>query len=578
MKGAEILIDGLIKEGVDTIFGYPGGVVIPVFDVLYSTREINFILTRHEQGAAHAADGYARSTGKTGVCLVTSGPGATNTITGIATAKLDSIPMVIITGQVATSKIGTDAFQETDMSGLTRSICKHNYLVNHVSELPQVIKEAFFIANTGRPGPVSIDLPVDVVNDVLPDYKYPETIDLPGYKPTLKGHINQIKKLAEAIKNAEKPLLYSGGGIVSSSAHNNLLQFISKTNIPVITTLMGLGSIPYDHPRFVGMPGMHGVAAANYAITECDLLISVGARFDDRITGPTDSFAKQAKIAHVDIDPAEIGKVIKTDIPVVGDAAYVLDKLMELVDDTEFVEWNSRMSELKMEYPLNYNQEENKQILPQYAIDTINKYTTDDAIVVTDVGQHQMWSAQFIKYKKPRTFLSSGGLGTMGFGLPAAMGAQVANPDKMVVSISGDGGFQMNIQELATLAINNIPVKNVVINNTYLGMVRQWQDLFWDGKYSQTCLTQAHGCPQSCKGPNGNCPAVYWPNFIGVAEANGVKGFRVEKPEELEATFKEAFAHPGPVVIEVMVDKLVNVYPMIPAGKKNDEILFGDEK
>jgi len=578
MKGAEILIDGLIREGVDTIFGYPGGVVIPVFDVLYSTKEINFILTRHEQGAAHAADGYARSTGKTGVCLVTSGPGATNTITGIATAKLDSIPMVIITGQVATSKIGTDAFQETDMSGLTRSICKHNYLVNKVEELPHILKESFYIANTGRPGPVSIDLPVDVVKAELPDYKYPETIDLPGYKPVVKGHKNQIKKLAEAIKNAEKPLLYTGGGIISSSAHNNLLQFISKTNIPVITTLMGLGSIPYDHPCFVGMPGMHGVAAANYALTECDLLISVGARFDDRITGPVDSFASQAIIAHVDIDPAEIGKVVKTDIPCVGDANYVLEKLMEYCDESEYVNWNSRMSELKMEYPLHYKQEPNKQILPQYAIDTINKFTTDDAIIVTDVGQHQMWSAQFIKQKKPRTFLSSGGLGTMGFGLPAAMGAQVANPDKLVVAISGDGGIQMNIQELATCAINNIPVKTVVINNTYLGMVRQWQDLFWNGNYSQTCLTQAHGCPTGCKGPNGNCPKVYWPNLTKVAEANGVRGFRVEKPEELEATFKEAFAHPGPVLIEVMVDKLVNVYPMIPAGGKNNEIIFGDEK
>ncbi|MBN2281571.1 MAG: biosynthetic-type acetolactate synthase large subunit [Candidatus Marinimicrobia bacterium] len=578
MKGAEILIDGLIKEGVDTIFGYPGGVMIPVFDVLYSTKEIKFILTRHEQGATHAADGYARSTGKTGVVFVTSGPGATNTITGIATAKMDSVPIVVVTGQVSTKSIGTDAFQETDMSGLTRSICKHNYLVNHVRDLPRVIKEAFYIANSGRPGPVSIDLPVDVVNDSLPDYKYPETIDLPGYKPVVKGHINQIKKLAEAIKNAEKPLLYTGGGIISSSAHNNLLQFISKTNIPVITTLMGLGSIPYDHPRFVGMPGMHGVAAANYALTECDLLISVGARFDDRITGPAGSFAKQAKIAHVDIDPAEIGKVVKTDIPVVGDANYVLEKLTEMVDNSEYVEWNSRMSELKMEYPLHYDQKAHEYILPQYAIDMVNKFTTDDAIIVTDVGQHQMWCAQFIKYKQPRCFLSSGGLGTMGYGLPAAMGAQVANPDRRVVAITGDGGIQMNIQELATCAINNIPVKVVVINNSYLGMVRQWQDLFWDGKFSQTCLKKTPDCPDHCKGPNGNCPNRYWPNLEKVAEANGVKGFRVESVHDLEKTFSAAFAHKGPALIEVMVDKLTNVFPMIPSGKKNNEILFGDEK
>ncbi len=578
MKGAEILIDGLKREGVDTIFGYPGGVMIPVFDVLYSTREINFILTRHEQGATHAADGYARSTGKTGVVFVTSGPGATNTITGIATAKMDSIPILVVTGQVSTKSIGTDAFQETDMSGLTRSICKHNYLVKTVEELPKVLKEAFFIANSGRPGPVSIDLPVDVVNAELPDYQYPETIDLPGYKPVVKGHKNQIKKLAEAIKNAKRPLLYTGGGIVSSSAHNNLLQFISKTNIPVITTLMGLGSIPYDHPRFVGMPGMHGVAAANYALTECDLLISVGARFDDRITGPVNSFAKQAIIAHVDIDPAEIGKVVKTEIPVVGDANYVLEKLTDLVDKKEFVDWNSRISELKMEYPIHYEQKPDGYILPQYAVAMINKFTSDDAIIVTDVGQHQMWSAQFIKYKKPRSFLSSGGLGTMGFGLPAAMGAQVANPDKMVVAISGDGGIQMNIQELATCAINHIPVIVVVINNSYLGMVRQWQDLFWDGKFSQTCLKQTPHCPDDCKGPNGNCPQVYWPNLTKVAEANGVKGYRVEKVDELEKTFAAAFAHDGPALIEVMVDKLTNVFPMIPAGGKNDEILFGDEK
>ena len=578
MKGAKILIDGLIHEGVDTIFGYPGGVVIPVFDVLYSTREINFILTRHEQGAAHAADGYARSTGKTGCCLVTSGPGATNTITGIATAKLDSIPIVVISGQVSTKNIGTDAFQETDMSGLTRSLCKHNYLVNTVEELPHIIKEAFYIANSGRPGPVSIDLPVDVVNADLPNYKYPETIDLPGYRPVVKGHKNQIKKLAEAIKNAERPLLYTGGGIISSSAHNNLLQFLNKTNIPVVTTMMGLGSIPHAHPCFVGMPGMHGVATANYALMECDLLISIGARFDDRITGPRETFAKQARIAHVDIDPAEIGKIVTTEIPVVGDAKYVLEKLCEYSEDSEYVDWNSRISELKMEYPLYYEQQNSEKILPQYAIDTINKYIPDDAIVVTDVGQHQMWSAQFIKHKNPRCFITSGGLGTMGFGLPAAMGAAVACPDKVVVNISGDGGIQMNIQELATCSINNIPVKTVVINNHYLGMVRQWQDLFWDGKYSQTCLKQDPNCPQDCKGPSGNCPKVYWPNLTKVAEANGVKGYRIEKPEELEKTFAEAFTQPGPVLIEVMVDTHVNVFPMIPAGKKNDEIIFGEEK
>ncbi len=578
MKGAEILIDALIKEGVDTIFGYPGGVLIPVFDVLFSTKEINFILPRHEQGAAHAADGYARATGKTGVCLVTSGPGATNAITGIATAKLDSTPMVIISGQVSTKLIGTDAFQEADMLGLTRSICKHNCMVTDVKDLPRTIKEAFHIANTGRPGPVSIDLPVDVSNADFPDYKYPKTIELPGYKPVIKGNKKQIQKLADAIKVAKRPLLYTGGGIISSSASDNLLQLVEKTNIPVATTLMGLGSIPYNHPYYLGMPGMHGFAAANYSFTECDLLIAVGCRFDDRITGPLNTFVTQAKVAHIDIDPAEIGKNIHTEIPVVGDAKLVLEKLVDIVKERKPNAWNDRIKELKEKFKLTYNQDENEKILPQYIIDSINKFLPDDAIVVTDVGQHQMWSAQFINHKHPRSFLSSGGLGTMGFGLPAAMGAAVGQPNKMVVNICGDGGFQMNIQELATCAINNIPVKSIVINNTYLGMVRQWQDLFWEKKYSQTCLKQDPSCPPGCTGPNGSCNKQYWPNFVKVAEANGVKGFRIENPSEVDSILEEAFKVDGPVVVEVLVDKLVNVFPMVPSGKKINEIIFGDEK
>jgi len=576
MNGAEILIDGLRREGVDTIFGYPGGVVIPIFDVLYSTKDIKFLLTRHEQGATHAADGYARSTGKVGVCLVTSGPGATNTITGIATAKLDSSPIVVISGQVATGNIGTDAFQETDMVGLTRSICKHNYLVKDVKDLPQIIKEAFYIARTGRPGPVSIDVPVDVANAKLKNYSYPESVNLPGYKPVKKGNTGQIKKLADAIEYAKKPLLYTGGGIISAGATDELLQLIDKTQIPVVVTMMGLGSVPFDHSCFLGMPGMHGRVAANKALMDCDLMIAIGVRFDDRITGPRHTFGKNATIVHIDIDPAEIGKNVKTDIPVVGDAKAVLQQLIEKVEPRPKTSWNERTEFWKTQYPLKYNNNGDNSVYPQYVIERLNEFANKDSIVVTDVGQHQMWSALYCHYRYPRKFLSSGGLGTMGFGLPAAMGAAVANPDTQVICISGDGGIQMNIQELATCAINRIPVKVIVLNNFYLGMVRQWQDLFWDKKYSRVCLQQNPDCPDECRGPSGNCPPQYLPDLVKVAEANGMIGYRAKTKTEVDEVLKKGLSDNGPVLMEFFVNREENVFPMVSAGKPLNEMMMGD--
>ncbi|MDD4961653.1 MAG: biosynthetic-type acetolactate synthase large subunit [Candidatus Marinimicrobia bacterium] len=578
MKGSDIILEALKKEGVSTIFGYPGGVVIPLFDALYHDRELRVILNRHEQAAVHAADGFARSTGKVGVALVTSGPGATNTITGIATAKLDSVPIVVISGQVKNDFIGTDGFQEVDMSGLTRPVCKHSYLVSDIRDLGRVFKEAFYIAQSGRPGPVSIDIPTDVITASMRNYQYPDKVELPGYKPTIAGNPRQIKKLAHEIQNAEKPLFYTGGGIVASGAEKELLEIVELTNIPFVSTLMGLGSAPADHPLFLGMPGMHGRYAANHAMMQCDLLIAVGARFDDRVTGDISRFAPNALIAHIDIDPAEIGKNVHTEIPVVGDAKHVLSSLKLLLKHRESNGWCKAVLKWKEETPLAYRQKENEVSAPQYVIESISRLADEDAVIATDVGQHQMFAALYYKHRKPRSFLSSGGLGTMGFGLPAAMGAAVANPEKQIIAICGDGGFQMNIQELTTCALNNIPVKAAVLNNEYLGMVRQWQDIFWNKHYSKVCLRQRSDCPPNCKGPNSQCPEKYFPDFVKVAEANGVKGLRAETKEQVESVLKESFAHPGPVVMEFLVRKEENVYPMVPAGKAIDEILMGDER
>ncbi len=573
--GAAILIDALRKEGVDLLFGYPGGMVIPIFDVLAQCDEIDLVLTRHEQAAIHAADGYARATGKVGVCLVTSGPGATNTITGIATAKLDSVPLVVSSGQVRTSVLGSDAFQETDMVGLTRPICKHNYLVQRVEDLPMSIKSAVHLARTGRPGPVSVDVPVDVADATLKRYAYPADVRLPGYNPTMKGNHRQIARLAQALKEAKRPLICAGGGVISAGASAELLALMEKTTTPAVATLMGLGFVPSDHPLFLGMPGMHGCAAANLALTECDLLIGAGTRFDDRVTSTKDTFAAQAKVAHIDIDPSEIGKNVKADIPVVGDVRSVLTDLLPLVAPKAAGDWVRRTSAWKAESRPVCDQRSSEEILPQSVIEAAGRLAGPDAVVVTDVGQHQMWSAIHLAHRRPRSFISSGGLGTMGFGLPAAMGAALGLPGRPVVCISGDGSIQMNIQELATCAINRIPVKIVVLNNSFLGLVRQWQELFWDRNYVKTCLRQGPDCPRKCPGPGDGCPEKYLPDFVKVAQANGVEGLRAEKPAEVEAVLRQGLGSPGPVLMEFMVRRLENVFPIVPSGRPISQPITG---
>ncbi len=552
--GAQILIDMLVKKGVEYVFGIPGGAVLPLFDTIYDSP-IKFILTRHEQGAGHAADGYARATGKVGVCLVTSGPGATNLVTAIATAFMDSIPVVAITGQVKRKFIGSDAFQEADVTGITRPITKHNYLVKDIRDLPKAVNEAFYIASTGRPGPVVIDVPVDITTETW-EGEIPEEVHLPGYKPRYQGNPRQIRLAAEAINQSKKPVLYTGGGIIHSDCHKELLELAEKGNLPVTTTLMGLGGFPEDHELSLGMLGMHGTLYANHAVTECDLLIAIGARFDDRITGKLDEFAPHARIIHIDIDPASISKNIKVDIPVVGDARNILMELIPLINKAERKEWLEKIGDWKKKYPLTYD---NSGVLPkpQYIIEQISEVTKGDAIITTEVGQNQMWTAQYYTFTRPRTLISSGGLGTMGFGFPAAIGAQLGCPDKTVIDIAGDGSFQMNIQELATAVHYKLPVKVAILNNGYLGMVRQWQELFYKKRYSQTCLDDN-------------------PDFVKVAEAYGAKGFRVERKEEVRPTLEKALAIKAPVVIDFKIGQEENVFPFIPAGKTvRDAIMEG---
>ncbi|MGI6037594.1 MAG: biosynthetic-type acetolactate synthase large subunit [Limnochordia bacterium] len=544
MTGAQAIIAALEKEGVDVVFGYPGGAVLPLYDALYDAN-IRHILTRHEQGAAHAADGYARTTGKPGVCISTSGPGATNLVTGLANAYMDSVPVVAITGQVATSLIGRDSFQEADITGITMPITKHNFLLKRVEDIPQVFKEAFHIATTGRPGPVLIDIPKDLTTAEF-DFVYPEEVDLPGYKPVYEGNARQIKLAAEAIATAQKPVLYVGGGVNSSGAAEELYQLATKCQIPVTTTLMGLGAFPGDHELFLGMLGMHGTAYANYAVTKSDLLIAVGARFDDRVTGTIKEFAPQAQIIHIDIDPAEIGKNVLVDIPIVGNLGNVLGKLLQEVQPTEHGDWLAEIEGWKKTHPLCY-ESCNGTVKPQWVVEEISRLTQGEAIITTEVGQHQMWTAQYYRFTKPRSFVTSGGLGTMGFGFPAAIGAQLGNPDKTVITIAGDGSIQMNIQELGTMAAYKLPIKLVILNNGFLGMVRQWQELFFDRRYSQVTLDHN-------------------PDFIKLAEAYGVKGIRVTKPNELHKALQDALDHDGPVVLDVRVTGEENVFPMVPAG------------
>lgn len=556
LSGAEILLRCLIQEGVDHVFGYPGGAVLPIYDSLYASA-LNHVLTRHEQGAIHAADGYARATGKPGVVIATSGPGATNLVTGIATAHMDSIPLVVITGNVPTTAIGTDAFQEADITGITMPITKHNYLVRDTKELPRIVKEAFHIATTGRPGPVLIDIPKDVSNNKVP-FQMVDEVSLPGYNPTVKPHPLQVERLCQAIKEAKRPVILAGGGVVTSGADQELIRFAERTKIPVTATLMGLGGFPGQHPLFMGMPGMHGTYTANQALLGCDLLIGIGARFDDRVTmGRIDKFATKAKIAHIDIDPAEIGKNVDTYIPIVGDVKLVLQALNEKVQPSQSEAWLKQIEEWKREYPLSYKKYPDT-LMPQWVIEHLYESTGGDAIVTVDVGQHQMWVAQYFSFKEPRSLISSSGLGTMGFGFPAAIGAQLARPERTVICVTGDGGFQMNAQELAVAAIHNIPVKVAIINNQCLGMVRQWQELFYENRYSHIDLS----------GP---------PDFVKLAEAYGVRGFRARSEEEAVRVWKEALEHPGPAVVDFRVREEENVYPMVAAGTGLDEMIMGDE-
>lgn len=561
ITGAEALVRCLEAEGVETLFGYPGGVALPIFDALYDSEIVNTVLPRHEQGAVHMADGYARATGKAGVALVTSGPGASNTITGIANAYMDSIPLVVITAQVSTAVIGTDAFQEIDITGITLPITKHNYLLKDAKELPHVFKEAFHIATTGRPGPVLIDVPVDVSKGEL-DFVYPETVNMTSYKPTFRGHSKQIKQAVSLISTARKPLLYVGGGVIASGAAKELKELAELMQIPVTTTMMGKSCFPEDHHLWIGMPGMHGAKYTNYSITEADLLIAIGVRFDDRVTGKLTTFANKAKIIHVDVDPAEIGKNKVADVPIVGDAKNVLTgvvaELRKTGAESVTEQWVAQIDKWRERFPLHFSVDGDDALYPQHVVQRVSELTKDrETIIATEVGQNQMWACQYYTLRSPRTWVSSGGLGTMGFGFPAAIGAQAGRPDALVIDIAGDGSIQMNIQELATAKINNYPVKIVILNNGYLGMVRQWQELFYGRRYSSSVL------PQDT------------PDFVKLAEAYGCLGLRVSKPSELDAALLQAFEYDGPVIVDCRVVGEECVYPMVAPGASIDEMLGG---
>lgn len=565
ISGAEIFIECLKKEGVKHIFGYPGGVVLNIFDLLHDEKDLQLILTRHEQGAVHAADGYARATGKPGVVLVTSGPGATNTVTGIATASMDSIPLVVFSGQVPTMLIGNDAFQEADIVGITRPCTKYNYLVKDVKDLAPIIKEAFYIASAGRPGPVLIDLPKDVTTGKT-DFIWPDSIKMRTYKPTYEGNRYMINQAAHMIAKAKRPVLVAGGGVIASGASKELKELAEYTDVPVTMTLMGLGGFPGSHKLSLGMPGMHGTYYANKSIQESDLLVAIGMRFDDRVTGKISAFAPHAKIIHIDIDPTSIKKNVRVDIPIVGDVKKVLSTMNKVLKEEVKEQWGEvrkawlkQIDGWKAERPMSYDKNVDT-IKPQYVVEKIYELTKGDAIIATEVGQNQMWTAQFFKFDRPRTLLSSGGLGTMGYGLPAAIGAQLAFPNKLVIDIAGDGSIQMNIQELATAVINKLPVKVAILNNRYLGMVRQWQELFFQERYSHTKLDESV------------------PDFVKIAEAYSAVGLRATKRSEVEPVLKEAFSIRKPVFMDFVVDWNEKVYPMVPAGAAIDEMLFREDE
>jgi len=558
LTGAQIFVESLIKEKVEIMFGIPGGALLPTFDVLYGAA-LKFILTRHEQGAAHMADGFARATGKVGVCIATSGPGATNLTTGLATANMDSVPVVAFTGQVPTNLVGNDAFQEADTTGVTRSITKYNYLVTDVKELARTIKEAFHIARTGRPGPVLIDLPVDVQRASC-QFVYPKEVNIRSFKPKYKGHPQQIKKAVDLIKESERPVIYAGGGVIISGASGELNEMAKITQIPVTLTLMAMGAFPTESELFLGMLGMHGTYFANHAIQNSDLIIAIGARFDDRITARLDAFAPKAKIIHIDIDPTSISKNVKVDIPIVGDAKNVMREINKLLNKLgpknieKRKKWQKQISQWRKENPLTYKKD--RKLRPQYVVEKIYEVTKGKAIIATEVGQNQMWAQQFYKYNYPRHFITSGGLGTMGFGFPAAIGAKLAKPEKIVFDIAGDGSIQMNIQEMATAVNNKVGVKVAILNNGYLGMVRQWQQLFYKKRYSATDLSSN-------------------PDFVKIAEAYGAFGIRVSEKDEVEDALRKAISVDGPVILDFLVEREENVFPMVPAGARLDEVIRG---
>ena len=565
LNGSEIFVESLKREGVKTLFGIPGGVVLKLFDVLHQQEDVEVVLTRHEQGAVHMAEGYAKATGKAGVALVTSGPGMTNIVTGLADAMMDSVPLVAFTGQVPTNLIGNDAFQEADNIGISRPCTKHNVLVKDVSELATVIKEAFYIANTGRPGPVLVDIPKDVSTESA-EFRYPDKVALRGYRPTVSGNRHQIKQAAHEVLKARRPVIYVGGGAIFSGAAHEVREFADLTQTPVTMTVMGLGAFPGTHPLCMGMLGMHGTYCANMAMHEADLLIAVGARFDDRVTGKLSEFSPRARVVHIDIDPTSIKKNVHAHIPIVGDVKAVLRELVNVLrsmdGDPDSVKaqrrpWLKQVHAWAAEHPLAYRQEGRKQTKPQYVIEKAYELTRHKAIVVTDVGQHQMWAAQYFKGAAQRTFLTSGGLGTMGFGFPAALGAQKAYPNKTVLCITSEGSFQMNLQELAVAAVHKLPVKVILLNNQFHGMVRQWQDLFYEGRYASSDLGAI-------------------PDFVKLAEAYGILGLHSDGPADVEAVLKEGLGHKGPVLMDFAIDRFENCYPMIPAGGAQHEMVLED--